>query len=437
MKKYLKNTLSRVGGALIILLAINYIAQQWHARIDLTSDKRYTLSEFTHQTLAKVQQPIEIDVLLKGNIPSEFKKLQTETLQLLEEYAANNSNLIVNFVNPLEGEGQPEAAIQQLVTNGFQPLQITQTEAGKSSVEYLFPWIVITDGKKTEKVRIFIDKLGATDQERVQNSVQRLEYNITDALYKFTVEKQKKIAILKSNGTLDDVYMYDFIKTAREYYFIAPFTLDSVATNPEKTLAELEKFDLLIVAKPTQPFTDPQKQVVDQYIMNGGAALWLIDNVNVSLEDMYRTGGMTMAMPLDLNLTDMFFQYGFRINYTLVNDLYFSEIVVATGEGSQTRYMNIPWVYNPLVLSNNNHLINNHLDAVRLQFANGIDTLKNQVKKTVLLESSSFSKADGTPREISLRFDRKMMDKELYKKGNIPLAVSSIQLIKIGFRLLN
>jgi gliding-associated putative ABC transporter substrate-binding component gldG len=423
MKKYLKNILSRVGGSLIILLAINYIAQQWHARIDLTSDKRYTLSEFTHQTLAKIQQPIEVDVLLKGNIPSEFKKLQTETLQLLEEYAAANSNLIVNFVNPLEGEEQPEATIQQLVTNGFQPLQITQTEAGKSSVEYLFPWIVISDGKKTEKVRIFIDKLGATDQERVQNSVQRLEYNITDALYKFTVEKQKKIAILKSNGTLDDVYMYDFIKTAREYYFIAPFTLDSVATNPEKTLAELEKFDLLIVAKPTQPFTDPQKQVVDQYIMNGGAALWLIDNVNVSLEDMYRTGGMTMAMPLDLNLTDMFFQYGFRINYTLVNDLYFSEIVVATGEGSQTRYMNIPWVYNPLVLSNNNHLINNHLDAVRLQFANGIDTLKNQVKKTVLLESSSFSKADGTPREISLRFDRKMMDKELYKKGNIPLAV--------------
>ena len=131
MKKYLKYTLSRVGGALIILLAINYIAQQWHARIDLTSDKRYTLSEFTHQTLAKIQQPIEVDVLLKGNIPSEFKKLQTETLQLLEEYAANNSNLIVNFVNPLEGEGQPEAAIQQLVSNGFQPLQITQTEAGK------------------------------------------------------------------------------------------------------------------------------------------------------------------------------------------------------------------------------------------------------------------------------------------------------------------
>lgn len=423
MKRYFNNTFSRVGGALLLLLVINYIAQQWHSRIDLTQDKRYTLSETTRKTLSQIQQPLVIDVLLKGNIPTEFKKLQTEAIQLLEEYTAANDHLIVNFVNPLEDEPNADAAIQNLINNGLQPLQIAQTEAGKSSVEYIFPWAVISDGKRVEKVRLFIDKLGTTDQERVQNSVQRLEYNLTDALHKFTVKKQKKIAILRSNGTLEDVYLYDFLKTAREYYFIAPFTLDSVATNAEKTLKDLEKFDLLLVAKPTSPFSDEQKQVIDQYIMNGGRVLWLIDQVNVSLEDMYKTGGVTMAMPLDLNLTDMFFQYGFRLNYTLINDLYFSEIVVATGDGSQSRYMNIPWVYNPMVLSSNNHLINSNLDAVRLQFANGIDTLKNRVKKTVLLSSSPFSKADGTPREINLRIDPKAMNKELYKKGNIPLAV--------------
>jgi len=423
MKRYFNNTFSRVGGALLLLLVINYIAQQWHSRIDLTQDKRYTLSETTRKTLSQIQQPLVIDVLLKGNIPTEFKKLQTEAIQLLEEYTAANDHLIVNFVNPLEDEPNADAAIQNLINNGLQPLQIAQTEAGKSSVEYIFPWAVISDGKRVEKVRLFIDKLGTTDQERVQNSVQRLEYNLTDALHKFTVKKQKKIAILRSNGTLEDVYLYDFLKTAREYYFIAPFTLDSVATNAEKTLKDLEKFDLLLVAKPTSPFSDEQKQVIDQYIMNGGRVLWLIDQVNVSLEDMYKTGGVTMAMPLDLNLTDMFFQYGFRLNYTLINDLYFSEIVVATGDGSQSRYMNIPWVYNPMVLSSNNHLINSNLDAVRLQFANSIDTLKNGVKKTVLLSSSPFSKADGTPREISLRIDPKAMNKELYKKGNIPLAV--------------
>ena len=286
--------------------------------------------------------------------------------------------------------------------------------------------ILITGGAGfigSHTVRLFVNKLGSTDQEQVQNSVQKLEYNFTDALYKFTLDKKKKIAVLRSNGALEDIYMADFLKTAREYYFIAPFTLDSVATNPEKTLNDLQKFDLLLVPKPTEPFTDAQKQVVDQYIMNGGRAFWLIDNVAVSLEDMYKTGGMTMAMPINLNLTDMFFQYGFRINYTLINDLYFSEIIVATGDGSQTRYMPIPWVYNPLVISGNNHLINNHLDAVRFQFANSIDTLKNGVKKTVLLASSPFSKADGTPREINLRFDPNNQNKEAYKHGNIPLAV--------------
>ena len=423
MKKLFQNSISKVVIALVCLLAVNYIAKQWHTRIDLTQDKRYTLSEVSKKTLAKIQNPIVIDVLLKGNIPTEFKKLQTETIQLLDEYAAANNNIIVNFVNPLEGEEHPESVIQELINNGYQPLQITQNEAGKSSIEYIFPWAVISDGKKSERVRLFVNKLGATDQEQVQNSVQKLEYNFTDALYKFALDKKKKIAILRSNGALEDIYMADFLKTAREYYFIAPFTLDSVATNLEKTLHDLEKFDLLLVPKPTEPFTDAQKQVVDQYIMNGGRALWLIDNVAVSLEDMYKTGGMTMAMPVNLNLTDMFFQYGFRINYTLVNDLYFSEIIVATGDGSQTRYMPIPWVYNPLVISGNNHLINNHLDAVRFQFANSIDTLKNGVKKTVLLASSPFSKADGTPREINLRFDPNNQNKEAYKHGNIPLAV--------------
>jgi len=399
------------------------MAQQWHMRIDLTQDKRYTLSEVTLQTLAKINYPLQIDVLLNGDIPTEFRKLQVETMQLLDEYAAQNSHLIINYINPMKGDEDTNKVLQEMMSYGLTPLQIAQTEAGKSSVAYIFPWAMISDGKKSERVPLFVNKLGANDQERVQNSVQRLEYNFTDALNKMILEKKKKIAVLKSNGTLDDIYIADFLKTARDYYFIAPFTLDSVATNAQKTLQELKPFDVLLVAKPTKPFTDIEKQVIDQYIMQGGRVLWLVDNVDISLDDLYKMGGKAMAMPVDLNLTDMFFQYGFRINYTLINDLYFSEIMVATGEGSATRYMPLPWVYSPLVLSDNNHLINNHLDAVRLQFANSIDTLRNGVKKTVLLRSSPISKADGTPREITMQISPDKMDKNAYKRGNIPLAV--------------
>lgn len=413
----------KIFTAFLGLIAVNFLAEKWHLRWDLTSDKRYTLSETTRKTLLKIHSPIQIDVLLKGNIPPEFKKLQVETVQLLEEYASQNRNIVINFVNPIENEENIQQKLKELVDFGLHPLQISQKEAGKTSIEYIFPWAVISNGEKSEKVSLFTNKLGATDQERVQSSVQRLEYNLTDALHKFTLTKKKKIAVLRSNGTLEDLYMADFLTLTKNYYYIAPFTLDSVATNPSKTLHDLNQFDLLIVPKPTEAFSDPQKQIIDQFVMKGGRILWLIDNVSIAIEDLYNPSGSTMAMPINLNLTDLFFQYGFRINYNLVNDLYFSEIVIATGEGSQTRYMPIPWVYNPMVISNNNHLINNNLDAIRLQFANEIDTLKNGVKKTILMQSSLFSKADGTPREVSLNVDVKKLDKEAYKKGNIPTAV--------------
>ncbi len=423
MKAFFNKIGLKVVIAFLVLLAINFIAEKWHTRWDLTQDKRYTLSETTRRTLLKINSPIVVDVLLKGNIPTEFKKLQTETLQLLEEYTAFNSNIVFNFVNPLEGEENVEKTLQELIDFGLNPLQISQNEAGKSSVEYIFPWAIVSNGEKSEKVALFVNKLGATDQDRVQNSVQRLEYNLTDTLNKLTLNKRKKIAMLKSNGTLDDIYMADFLRFIQGYYRIAPFSLDSVSSNAEKTLNDLKNFDLLIVAKPTEPFSDPQKQVIDQFIMNGGRVLWLIDNVSIGIEDLYNPTGSTVAMPINLNLTDMFFQYGFRVNYTIVNDLYSTQIMIATGEGSQTRYMPVPWVYNPMILSSNNHLINNHLDAIRLQFANGVDTLKNGVKKTVLLSSSPFSKADGTPREVSLKIDVKKLDKNAYKSGNIPVSV--------------
>ncbi|AWL79445.1 gliding motility-associated ABC transporter substrate-binding protein GldG [Capnocytophaga canimorsus] len=409
--------------AFLGLLAINLLANFFFFRWDITEDKRYTLSETSRRTLKKIETPILIEVLLKGDIPPTFKKLQTETMQLLEEYVSENNHIRVQFINPLEGESNPEQTLNELTQMGLTPLQITQSEAGKSSIAHIFPWAIINDGIHTEKVALFTNSIGATDQEQVLRSVQRLEYNFTDALHKLTLEKQKKIAVLKSNGTLEDLYMADFLTTAGNYYHIAPFSLDSVAVNPEKTLQQLNEFDLLLVAKPTEAFTDTQKQVIDQFIMQGGKTLWMVDQVNINIEDLHNPQGTTMAMPVDLNLGDMFFQYGFRLNYNLINDLYFTEIVIASGQGNQSRYLPLPWLYHPMVISKNNHLINKNLDATRLQFANSIDTLKNDVRKTILLSSSALSKVEGTPREISLKMDTKKMDKTGYNQGNFPVSV--------------
>ena len=418
--KSIKKPLFSICLLLLLLSGIIGVSQLLYKRFDLTVDKRYTLSPTTQQLLAQIKGPIDIKVLLKGNIPAEYKRLQTETLQLLEEYKAANKNIHFDFVNPLEGK-DVDSQLQALSTEGFTPLMITSTIQGKTSEEYILPWAIITRGDKQERVPLLRNKLGASAQEKIEFSVQNLEYAFSDALYKLLLEKQKNIAIIRSNGTLSDIQIADFLRLEQNYYHLAPFVLDSVATAPEKTLKQLSTFQLCIIAKPTEPFTDEQKQVLDQYIMNGGRVLWLLDPVAASMEELFRQQGRTMAMPQDLNLTDMLFKYGVRLNYDLINDWYFTQIVVAQGSGSQTQYTPIPWVYSPMILSANNHMINKNLDGIRLQFVSSIDTLSNGIKKSILLSSSPLSKQEGTPKELILDFPEKTT--EGYEKGNFPVAV--------------
>ena len=418
--KSIKKPLFSICLLLLLLSGIIGVSQLLYKRFDLTVDKRYTLSPTTQQLLAQIKGPIDIKVLLKGNIPAEYKRLQTETLQLLEEYKAANKNIHFDFVNPLEGK-DVDSQLQALSTEGFTPLMITSTIQGKTSEEYILPWAIITRGDKQERVPLLRNKLGASAQEKIEFSVQNLEYAFSDALYKLLLEKQKNIAIIRSNGTLSDIQIADFLRLEQNYYHLAPFVLDSVATAPEKTLKQLSTFQLCIIAKPTEPFTDEQKQVLDQYIMNGGRVLWLLDPVAASMDELFRQQGRTMAMPQDLNLTDMLFKYGVRLNYDLINDWYFTQIVVAQGSGSQTQYTPIPWVYSPMILSANNHMINKNLDGIRLQFVSSIDTLSNGIKKSILLSSSPLSKQEGTPKELILDFPEKTT--EGYEKGNFPVAV--------------
>ena len=418
--KSIKKPLFSICLLLLLLSGIIGVSQLLYKRFDLTVDKRYTLSPTTQQLLAQIKGPIDIKVLLKGNIPAEYKRLQTETLQLLEEYKAANKNIHFDFVNPLEGK-DVDSQLQALSTKGFTPLMITSTIQGKTSEEYILPWAIITRGDKQERVPLLRNKLGASAQEKIEFSVQNLEYAFSDALYKILLEKQKNIAIIRSNGTLSDIQIADFLRLEQNYYHLAPFVLDSVATAPEKTLKQLSTFQLCIIAKPTEPFTDEQKQVLDQYIMNGGRVLWLLDPVAASMDELFRQQGRTMAMPQDLNLTDMLFKYGVRLNYDLINDWYFTQIVVAQGSGSQTQYTPIPWVYSPMILSANNHMINKNLDGIRLQFVSSIDTLSNGIKKSILLSSSPLSKQEGTPKELILDFPEKTT--EGYEKGNFPVAV--------------
>ncbi|XCF07569.1 gliding motility-associated ABC transporter substrate-binding protein GldG [Tamlana crocina] len=409
---------------IVALAAINLLSSKLYKRFDLTADKRYTLSESAIDIIEDIDSPIVVDVFLEGNdFPSEFRRLQNETQQLLEEFQAKNSNIVFSFINPLEDETTRERNIQQLTQRGLTPMQLSVQESGKSSQAVIFPWALASYNEQTVTIPLVKNKIGASQQELVSNSVQHLEYAFADGFSKLTKPKRRKIAILKGNEQLEDKYIADFAKKLGEYYFIAPFTLDSVASNPQKTLKDIEAFDLVISAKPTEAFTEEEKLVLDQYTMNGGKSLWLIDAVVMEKDSLYNASGKNYAVARDLNLTDFFFKYGVRINPVMVSSLFSAPITVAMGSGSESQFQHLKWPYSPLAGSYNNHPIVNNLNLVKFDFANQIDTLKNNVEKTILLESAPVSTLEGTPREVNLDIVTKAQDPERFNQGNQSLAV--------------
>lgn len=418
-----KNRMLRLLVAVALLMGINLLAGLFNIRFDLTEDNRYTLSEEAIATVSDFEKPVVVDVLLDGDLPPEFIRLKTETRQILEEFASENGNIKFTFVDPLKDSDQPDATIAELQGLGLIPAQVTVEDEAKVSQELVFPWAMVNYGDKTVKVPLLKNKLGATSEERVNNSVQQLEYAFADAFSKINIQQKKQVAVIKGNGELEDIYLADFLTSIRDYYNIGAITLDSVAVNPQKTLDQLKGYDLALIAKPTEPFSDGEKYVLDQYIVAGGKSMWLIDPVNMELDSLFNEQGTAMALPRDLQLTDFLFKYGIRLNTDLVNDMYFTQIVLATGEGNASQYNPVPWLYHPMVFSRNDHPINKNIEAVRFQFASSIDTLSNENEKTILLQSSPLSRLDGIPRQLGLDLINNPPKKENFDNGNQALAV--------------
>jgi len=409
--------------ALVMLLLVNFISSKIYKRFDLTQDQRYTLSNAALQTLDAVDSPLVIDVFLEGDFPSEFRRLRDETRQIIEEFAVYNDNISVNFINPLEDEKNRDRNLQQLSQRGLQPFQISIKESGKTSQELIIPWALASYNGQTVIIPLIKNKIGSTDRELVNSSIQNLEYAFADAFEKLVKPKQKKIAILRGNGQLADIYIADFLKTLGEHYFLAPFTLDSIANTPQKTLSELKSYDLIISAKPSKAFSEQEKYALDQFSMNGGKSLWLTERVIMDRDSLLNNDGRAVALMKDLNLGDFFFKYGVRINPVIVNDLYSAPITLAIGEGNNTQFQPLQWQYSPLAASNPNHPITTNLDPIKFDFASQIDTLKNTVEKTILLRSSQLTKLEGVPKEINLDVVTQEPKPETYTKPNQTLAV--------------
>jgi gliding-associated putative ABC transporter substrate-binding component GldG len=450
---------------ILALLALNFIGYFFFKRFDLTKDKRYTLTETSLNIVKEAADPVYVRVFLAGDVSTEYKRLQDETRQLLQEFEAYNPNIKFEFFNPLDeaesadaqkrdliydlfimnnpGDAKSKAAIKESIAStpniddaviqtfigaGMQPASVSVVYKGKQSETTIFPWALATYNGKSVKIPLLKNQRGASAQENIESSVQNLEYAFADAFNKVVNTKQKKIVFLAGNGEMVPPLMGSFLKNLRDSYYIGPFTMDSVASNPQKTLKELEKYDMAVIAKPREKFTEEEKLVIDQYIVNGGKTLWLVDPVIAEMDSLSQKG-TTLAVPNDLNLNDMFFKYGFRILPDIIKDEMATPIKLATGteDNSGTQYQQYLWKYAPFVYPdsiNRNPIVKN-LDGIKLDFAGGIDTLKNGIKKNVLLATSQYSKRVGTPAEVNLNMVMEEFNPNEYplKSGFIPVAV--------------
>ncbi len=399
-----------------ILLIMNVVFQSFYFRLDLTHDKRYTVTDVTANLLKQVDEKLFVSVYLEGDFPAEFNRLQIETRQFLEELQTKNSNLIIEFINPNDKR-------EELISKGMTPSQLTVEENGKLSNAIIFPWAELTYQNKTENVSLLPLGIMQSQEQQMQNAIENLEYSFTNAVNNLVVESAKKIAVLTGNGELEDIYLYSLLNEVTKKHFLAKFTLDSVASNPQKTLNDLANFDLAIIAKPTQKFTEKEKLVLDQFIMKGGKTLWMIDNVQADTDSLY-TNDKILAYSRDLNITDLLFSYGVRINSVLIQDLYSAKLALATGNiGNQPQFQNLPWFFHPLVNGNPYHSITKNVAPVRLQFTNPIDTLENDINKIPLLVSSPLTKKIGVPSFIELQSIANEPKQEEYNSGHQLFAV--------------
>ena len=408
--------LAAMGIILVCMQAISFINLQW----DLTLDQRYTLSENTVEIVEGVKQPIIIDVMLGGNLPANYQRLRTELTVLLKQVNHQNEFVQYNFVDPFEGVENKEGLIEELYRFGLSPEIEIDQESQSTEQTIVVPWMIlnIQDNTSLEsksiRVPLLQKNLGDTPEQRVEQSIQQLEYNLTDGLHRLFLKNKKSIAVVSSHRGSSDLQLASLLQSLTPYYRLASFDLKAFPAQPAKTLENLNRFDLLFIANPTEQFTNQEKFMLDQYTQQGGNSLYLIDPITIARDSLFSIQGDAVAFPTDLGLEELFFKYGVRLNRDIVTDLFSAPIVLAQGENASSEYRPYPWVYHPLVEPTPDHPIGSAVGNVLQQFVSSIDTLKNQVNKTVLLTSSKRSKLRKPPFVIALEEATKPLKPSLF-----------------------
>lgn len=405
-----------------ILIVVNVLANYFYGYLDLTEEKRFTLTEPTENLLENLEEVVYVQVLLDGEFPAGFKRLQKSAEEMLEDFRSTSGYIEYEFENPLGGSTeQNEARKEQLRKDGILPTNLRVKDSGEQSQKEIYPYAIFNYKGRQYPVNLLEnDRPGMPPEVVLNNSVALLEYKFANAIQKLQISSKPNIAFLQGHGELAPPEVYDLERTLRQYYDTGHLPLDSLVTLP------VDRISVLIVAKPRYNFSEEDKFKIDQYIMNGGKVMWLIDRLNVSI-DSVNLNGTYVPNNYQLNLEDMLFKYGIRIDPNMVLDLESSTIPLSVGQmGTETQFDRFPFFYYPIAAPGSDHPIVKSLDRVFFNFPSSIDTsvqTKIPIEKTVLLSSSARSRVQFAPTTLDFGFLRQEPNPDNYNQPYRPMAV--------------
>ncbi|MFN8255794.1 MAG: gliding motility-associated ABC transporter substrate-binding protein GldG [Bacteroidales bacterium] len=424
-KKVRKQNIIQLVIIFVFILLLNYIVSFLILRIDLTSEGRYTLSDKTIKLLKDIDDQVYVKVYLEGNdLPVGFKRMRRALNDMLEEFSSySGKEFNFRFINPGENPDKKVrfGLYKQLYDKGLVPIESTETtEEGKTSSKMVFPGVVMVYMGKEIGINLLKNdpRYRNDSEDNINNSIQSIEYELTNGLRKLTTDKKQKIAFIEGHGELNEYEVMDISTALSEYYEVQRGNMSGMP-------GILDQFAAIIIAKPQNHFSENDKLVIDQYIMQGGKVLWLLDATKIDLDSM-RNVPVTVAMPMDLNLEDQLFRYGVRLNPGLLQDIQSAGIALArAGSDNKPRIDVLPCTYFPVILSDNSHAINKYLNLLRFEFGGTLDTVSSSqnVKKTILLRSSDKSKFDYAPVQVSLDEIQRKPNEGAFKSKNLAVAV--------------
>lgn len=420
-KMFSKILVSKLGWfyLLIVLVGINFLASIFHTRADLTREKRYTLSGATRNIIKNLDDVLYIDVFLAGEFPAGFRKLANSTEDFLDLLKDENSSKVrYRFISPQETmDGSERTYEDSLIRLGASPINLTvQVKAGEES-KRVYPVALVRYNGRQSLVNLYAGGKRMISAVEMNSAEAMMEYQFAKSIDGLTNPQQPLIAYSNGNGEAVDARTYDLQQTLARDYQLFLFDINKQPFIPDT-------FRALIIVKPTLQFTEDEKLRMDQYVMRGGKLLLFVDAL-IAEQDSLRIKSETIAYDRNLNLTDMLFRYGVRVNPSLVMDLQcdFMPFVVG-GSQENPQYEFLHWNYYPLFEPKANHTITRNLGLVAGRFVNSMDTIQTPgITKTVLLSSSANSRIMSTPALISLNENRNAPEDEKFRQKDIPVAV--------------